>query len=88
MTTGIQFADPNIKDLAKMTKKELIEFIYKQVRLYRIVSEGAIDFAQKSEYLEKENEKLNLRLAKAVSHVEQGRSMIESVMERWYEYDD
>lgn len=37
--------------------------------------------------IEKSNEKLQTKLDIAQSYIEQGRSMIDAVMERWHEYD-
>jgi hypothetical protein len=66
--------------LNKMTKKELINSFCVAALRERVREEDEAN-------MRKEIEKLELKLAKAESYVEQGRAMIESVMERWYKYD-
>jgi hypothetical protein len=64
----------------KMSKKELLNNLVVTVLRSRVQDETV-------ESLEKDNEALSKRLEKAESYVEQGRAMIDSVMERWYHYD-
>lgn len=72
-----------------------------EAEVYKLRCQTAIEDADKaireSETLRKrldnadkatrEAEVLRTKLYKAESYVEQGRAMIEAVMERWYEYD-
>jgi len=71
-------------ELERMTKKELIERIY-------ILALDAGMANKKLEQTEKEAknkiDELQTKLAKAKAYVEQGRAMINAVMDRWYEYD-
>jgi len=70
-----------------MTKKELIEKIGAvevEAEVYRLRCQTAVEDADKAH---SEIETLRTKLDKAEAYVEQGRAMIEAVMERWYEYD-
>lgn len=72
--------DKESKQLQKLTKKELIG----------IITGVTLRGQNQDEYiakLEAGKEILQTKLDKAESYVEQGRAMISSVMERWYEYD-
>ena len=62
-----------VRQLMRMTKKELIE-------KFCIA-------ALEANVAKTETVKLKLKLDLAESYVEQGRSMIEAVMDRWHEYD-
>jgi len=66
--------------LNKMTKKELMSIICASTLRGKVQDECI-------EKLEREADTLNTKLDKAESYVEQGRSMISAVMDRWYEYD-
>lgn len=55
------------------TKKELVEMF--------------VNASLAAKLAEKEKEDLRTKLDKAESYVEQGRAMIEAVMDRWHEYD-
>lgn len=72
------------KDMAeailKMTKKELINRIV-VLALRNHVQDETV------QTLEKELKAAKIKLNIAESYVEQGRAMINAVMERWYEYD-
>jgi len=70
--------------LSKMTKKDLIE------RIIIASLEAKVATSELTETkirLSNEISALNTKLDKAEAYVEQGRAMIESVMNRWYEYD-
>lgn len=73
--------------LNNMTKRELIEKLGAaavEAEVYRLRCKTAME---DSERAAREVEKLQTKLDKAEAYVEQGRAMIEAVMERWYEYD-
>jgi len=85
MNGAIELVEP--KDLDKKTKAELIELVKKQAEYCNMINESVLKMAgEKNEYkrlLNRAQKRLNL----AESYVEQGRSMINSIMDRWYEYD-
>ena len=89
--TSIEFSEEMTIKYYKMTKKELVNRIcaltienkVQQTKNLRI--DIAIEDANKAF---KEIEDLKFKLNKAESYVEQGRAMIESIMEKWYHYDD
>lgn len=70
--------------LFKLTKKELIEKIIIAACEAKVATEEVKQIKTK---MGREIKTLQTKLDKAESYVEQGRSMIEAVMERWYEYD-
>lgn len=73
--------------LYKMTKTELIEklgAVAVEAEVYRLRCQTAVEDTDKAH---REIETLRTKLDKAEAYVEQGRAMIEAVMERWYEYD-
>ena len=61
------------KTLMNLTKKELVEKF--------------VIAALAGELAKKEIATLRTKLDKAEAYIEQGRAMIESVMDRWHEYD-
>ena len=62
-----------VKELMKLTKAELVK------KFIIVTLEGRI--------ASKEVKRLQDKITIAESYVEQGRAMIEAVMERWHEYD-
>jgi cob(I)alamin adenosyltransferase len=77
--------------LKKKTKKELFNNMVVLILKTRIQQE-TIDRLEKEHgetesKLNNEKEVLQTKLDKAEAYVEQGRAMIESAMNRWYEYD-
>ena len=71
----------------KMPKKELVERLCSSVleaKVYKLRCQTAIEDVDKAN---REIAELQTKLDKAESYVEQGRAMIEAVMQRWYEYD-
>ena len=62
-----------IDKLNKMTKKELVNRICVAALEAKVATNKA--------------EILQTKLDKAEAYVEQGRAMIDAIMERWYEYD-
>jgi hypothetical protein len=80
--------------LNKMTKKEAIEkacSLAVEAKVYEHRCNVAIEDADRAdkekEMARQEVEILQTKLDKSEAYVEQGRAMINSVMERWYEYD-
>lgn len=76
-----------IVNLERMTKKELIEKLGAaavEAEVYKLRCQTAVEAEDKAH---REIETLRTKLDKAEAYVEQGRAMIEAVMERWYEYD-
>jgi len=82
----------------KMTKKELIgEIIGISVKALNDNKKHKVAMEAKNDDIFKLKNEINLlergivildkKLAKSESYVEQGRAMVESVMERWYHYD-
>ena len=70
--------------LSKMTKKDLIE----RIIIASLEAKVATSNLTETEIrLSNEINVLQTKLDKAEAYVEQGRAMILSVMERWYEYD-
>ena len=76
--------DPTIKDMKRMTKVQLIEFIFElQVHHMQMKDRGdALLTASKKRITQSDD-----RLAQAEAHVEQARGMIESITEKWYHYE-
>ena len=69
----VQIDKETFDRLNKLTKRELIE----KFCIAAVDARGARD----------ESESLQTKLDKAEAYVEQGRAMVNAVMERWYEYD-
>lgn len=72
-TIDVKIDGELFKQLMSMTKTELVE------KLCVVSLEATV--------AEKELRRLQDKIIIAESYVEQGRSMIEAVMERWHEYD-
>jgi len=73
--------------LNKMTKKELIERLCSAVleaETYKLRCQTALMDVQRERSRANQTEE---KLAKAEAYVEQGRAMVNAIMERWYEYD-
>jgi hypothetical protein len=69
----ITLDEETVSKLMKLTKKELIEkFVLAAVEA-SVATQRAND--------------ISASLSKAETYVEQARSIIESIMERWYHYD-
>lgn len=66
--------------LGKLTKKELTE-------KYIEAALGAHVAERRAKAAESEAQRLQTNLDKCEAYLEQSRSMIEAVMQRWYEYD-
>jgi len=66
--------------LHAMTKKELLSQLGVSVLRNRVQDETVNS-------LESEKDALQSKLDKAESYVEQGRAMIESILEKWYDYN-
>jgi len=64
----------------KMSKKELLN------ELYCLLLQAEID-KRDTKKAKNEATSMQTKLDKCESSCEQGRAMIEAVMERWYEYD-
>lgn len=84
-----------IAALNKMTKKELINKICVTALECKIAESNAEAFGLRCtvaiedlDRAQRELDKVQAKLDKAETYVEQARAMIESVMERWYHYDD
>lgn len=73
-----------VDKLNRMTKKELINRICVIALEAKVANDEKIK-AQR--VLKNEREILQTKLDKSEAYIEQGRAMIEAVMERWYEYD-
>ena len=73
-----------IKAVKGMNKKELINRIF-TIALEAKLAEDKLKAVRQT--LTNKAEVLQTKLDKAEAYVEQGRAMIESVMNRWYEYD-
>lgn len=75
----------------KMTKKELVELIFINGVAHKnevMNLDSKIDgYHAAIREINNHKEVLQTKLDKAEAYVEQGRAMILSVMERWYEYD-
>lgn len=80
MTEIIEVIDPTLGQLKSMTKKQLMAFICTQ-------AEANSQMREKYSVKCFELAKAEAKQALAESYVEQGRNMIEAVMERWHEYD-
>ena len=80
MDEAIMVIDPTIGQLNSMTKKQLIGFIATQ-------SESTSQLIDRLDDKCRDIEVLVAKLTLAESYVEQGRAMIDGVMERWNEYD-
>lgn len=81
-------------ELRKMTKKDLIDksaSLALELETYKLRCQTAIESEReamsKVASLEKELDTERTKLDKAEAYVEQGRAMIEAIMERWYKYD-
>ena len=72
------------KDMSKLTKKELIALFDNEMEVYRLRCIVAIEDSDRAQ---QEASELQTKLDKAEAYVEQGRAMVNAVMERWYEYD-
>lgn len=80
--------------LRKLTKNELIEQFAVaaiEAETYKLRCQTAIEAERKAlnevEMLKKRLDTERTKLDKAEAYVEQGRAMINAIMERWYEYD-
>ena len=69
----VQIDKETFDKLNKLTKRELIE----KFCIAAVDARVARD----------ESESLQTKLDKAEAYVEQGRAMVNAIMERWYEYD-
>ena len=77
--------DPNITDLHRMTKAQLIEFIV-DISLHH---SQMMDRKDELLVAAKTNiKKTQRKLDQAEAYVEQARGMIESITEKWYHYED
>ena len=75
------------KKLSKLTKKELValcEHHIRETEMYRLRCTAAIEDSDKAN---QEAIDLQVKLDKAEAYIEQGRAMVNAVMERWYHYD-
>ena len=86
MTAGIELVNPNIKDLTKKNRKELIEFIYSQYEFYHVISNGIISKDEEIKKLEFKIEEKTEQLMKLCEYNTQAQAMIKSLMERWSDY--
>ena len=71
----------------RMTKKELLENLEHaavEAEVFKLRCKTALEDVDR---LTKKVSDLQTNLDKAESFVEQGRAMIEAIMERWYHYD-
>lgn len=87
ITVPVRLDKDTMGRLNKMTKTELIErlgSVAVEAEVYKLRCQTAVEDADKAR---REIETLRTKLDKAEAYVEQGRAMIEAVMERWYEYD-
>jgi len=73
-----------MKELDKMTKPELIEHIE---TLMANLKDCRVRHVEDWKKATRDIETLQTKLDKSEAYVEQGRAMIEAVMERWDEYD-
>lgn len=73
--------------LNAMTKKELIEKICAVSLEAKVSHMRCVIAIEDSDKAFKEIETLKERLDKAETYVEQGRAMINALMDRWYHYD-
>jgi hypothetical protein len=87
LNLGKELADK----LFKKTKKELLNDVVVLVLKTQVQTETIREMEDEAEAIEKRlNNKISVldtKLDKAEAYVEQGRAMIESVMNRWHEYD-
>ena len=78
--------EPKI-DFDKLTKSKVVEIaewnINEVHRLRKVLGEEM----QRADIAEERMREAESKLGKAESFVEQGRGMIESVMEKWYHYE-
>lgn len=77
---AVQLDKETYDKLMKMSKKELIDKMANAALDAKIAKSN-----QKK--AENELESYKTKLDKCETHCEQGRAMINAVMERWYEYD-
>lgn len=85
---GLMLVDPDVANLDKKSKKQLIEFIYLQTRFYNTVGDGIIQVEEEKRALEKEVDAQRDKVSQSEEKNCQARAMIEAIMERWYDYDD
>lgn len=87
----INLGEELAKEIYSMKKAELINRLVVMVLRKRVQDETVAKLEADAEKLKaahkREIETLQTKLDKAEAYVEQGRAMIEAVMERWYEYD-
>ena len=83
----VQLDEETINMLNRLTKKEMIEkfsLAAIEVEVYKLRCQTALEDVER---LTKENNNLKSKLEKAEFYVEQGRSMIDAVMDHWDSYD-
>ena len=79
---------PSQEFLESLTKRQLIEFIDSAKRFHKSIQDGALIIGDELNEAKEELRRSNEKLEKAESYVEQGRGMVESIMERWYHYGE
>lgn len=94
----LRLDDEVVKHVKSMTKKELINKIFNVALEAKLTSDklekaerdyAMMDGSYQNQIKSRENDIdiLQTKLDTAEAYVEQGRAMITSVMNRWYEYD-
>lgn len=90
----VEVSSDEIAKLQKLTKEKLINELVNmslKAQTYKLRCQTAIEAEREAQIavntLTKSVDKLQTKLGLAESYVEQGRSMIEAIMERWHEYD-
>ena len=70
-----------------MKKDEIINCFVVSILKERVAQEDINNLELEVSELKKNNERLELNLTKAELYVEQGRAMIKSVTDKWYDYE-